>query len=1822
MTIATTTAALDPPTPDGHWYTALHPALVDVIGDFAGTELSTLDGDALVELVLRDLSRIESPSMLHGVYLVEQVLRKLLDAKSNFEITFFEDRRWIPAARPGFKADQGAAWRLLFRSVVIAHLQRANIVPIYMFDSVNDAQWIAYLDSRKPYYILTEDGSGLETSSEDRTDMELLDAGRSMWMESMWMHLNRGMSVALMSDDMFKDGKLVSFVFHTSRAEPGEAAEHETVLNKSLAILNANAENLQISSFAEIKASDEEGDSMSYVAALLKQMTSTLTPLQTDMAKVFLLHSVTLGSVPLEARSQPLAALPLTKIASDALESFIDLACSEALKTTSQSPGSFITSVDERLFRAILMEILDTLSKGSGDVKAIFADVPGIEKAEATWKTVSGKESVWDLARLVEAREATAVRSAGQSSGSVRPLALLPYSQSFLESYLPKLPADTSMEKDTPFFEAAYIPNYETSHWHVAKPLPVVNKPAKLPSLATRFPPKPQRAAGRARKAEQRQASFIQKYASSLTGASGRVMRPKTIVVQPKKHVASAKARPATPVEDDTAPKGKGKGSGKSTPVLSKKDAIIAANKEKMVAAEKDSANKRWKLLREKIEKMTSIDLAVQELERAMAEDRHTSAKALIEEQKLFKAMFLLNKWATYCVSPSNKEDPATPERKEEGMPVLVQIFSICTGLIASKDATKATVEEARRILKTVALNRTDEEEGEDESKPKASRSDRKKQKEAEKEAEKAAKADSKSKDKKGKSSSKSSKKEEAPVVEEEDAPLSFKFAYPRGVASQSWLRCPHNLTTFQLLHYGTHMDRTMGSAPDPRVDFEPDQWQREVLDTIDRDESVFVVAPTSAGKTFIAFYAIEKVLRESDNGVVVYVAPTKALVNQIAAEISARFSKSYQYAGITTWAVHTRDYRIHEPLKCQVLITVPHILQILMMQPDVAHQWTPRLKRIIFDEIHSISSLEGGLIWEQNLILAPCPIVALSATVGNPGEFADWLKGISAAKGHELKTITHKHRYSDLRKFVYAPHEKAPKFSGLTNKGGSTSLRHLHPIAALSLGSAQIPDDMHLEPFECLQLLDAMQFEKGDLAVLPAKLTPETYFGGLAVIKKSDVIQYQQELKDVLQEWMALPGSRTPSGAFGRVLKRLSSDIDTSLAKMSSIKSSGPQIGIEYALENVMTLCHDLHRNGKLPAILFNYSRHHVEALALRIFEELVAAETEFKTTDAQWLKKVEAWKVWKLAEVARKAAMEKTARASARGEDDGPGEDAEGDAGWQASFDPTAPLPQFSFVGKSYMSAYEIEKDIDSLQWHGVAAELCDALRRGVGVHHAGMNLRYRQTVERYFRAGQLRVVVATGTLALGINMPASTSVFTEDSIFLTALEYRQAAGRAGRRGFDLLGSVVFFGMPLGKVYRLLASRLPDLSGHFPLSTTLVLRLHQLLSEEKSRPVGEEMMKSLLSLNKISLGNPAAKLEVLHHLRFSIDYLRRFGLLSEAGQPVNLSGLTQHLYWAEPMNLNFAFLLNSGVLAEVIKNGDAELNLLTCLAHLFGRRRLPANLNQFRAEIIKRSPSKVFMEPLPTRVVEVLKQHNALVFQVMESYIHHYVATLEKEDVVELPLSRQSFQKSLPADSAQSPMLRRLAKRALPYKARSPFVALSGLDDAFTSIEDLSRTLRAGVTLQTTVVPLVSDLVDERIVLDAHIVDFYKHGQFQPLIIANGIRPGDVWQMLNDFRLIVSALRVSLEVLLKAHKKAELVRLKREEEEEEVVDDAEDAEDDKDGDDEEEVKGEDLEATPKWSPPVVIEPEYRDKRLWDVYNVLCRIQRVFGEKLEAMNA
>ncbi|HYK67504.1 MAG TPA: helicase-related protein, partial [Streptosporangiaceae bacterium] len=100
---------------------------------------------------------------------------------------------------------------------------------------------------------------------------------------------------------------------------------------------------------------------------------------------------------------------------------------------------------------------------------------------------------------------------------------------------------------------------------------------------------------------------------------------------------------------------------------------------------------------------------------------------------------------------------------------------------------------------------------------------------------------------------------------------------------------------------------------------------------------------------------------------------------------------------------------------------------------------------------------------------------------------------------------------------------------------------------------------------------------------------------------------------------------------------------------------------------------------------------------------------------------------------------------------------------------------------------------------------AEWLAGLRRGIAAHHAGLLPTFKEVVEELFIAGLIRAVFATETLALGVNMPARTVVIErldkwngEHHADLTAGEYTQLTGRAGRRGIDVEGHAVVLWQP----------------------------------------------------------------------------------------------------------------------------------------------------------------------------------------------------------------------------------------------------------------------------------------------------------------------------------------------------------------------------------------------------------------------------------------
>ena len=122
------------------------------------------------------------------------------------------------------------------------------------------------------------------------------------------------------------------------------------------------------------------------------------------------------------------------------------------------------------------------------------------------------------------------------------------------------------------------------------------------------------------------------------------------------------------------------------------------------------------------------------------------------------------------------------------------------------------------------------------------------------------------------------------------------------------------------------------------------------------------------------------------------------------------------------------------------------------------------------------------------------------------------------------------------------------------------------------------------------------------------------------------------------------------------------------------------------------------------------------------------------------------------------------------------------------------------------------KIAEEIGSFRFTTVNGKtLSKLLRRGIGVHHAGMLPKYRRLVEKLSQTGLIKVICGTDTLGVGINVPIRTVLLGGLAKFdgqrqriLNAREFHQIAGRAGRAGYDTVGYVVIEPPPAPRAAR----------------------------------------------------------------------------------------------------------------------------------------------------------------------------------------------------------------------------------------------------------------------------------------------------------------------------------------------------------------------------------------------------------------------------------
>src|SRR3989475_4386891 len=185
------------------------------------------------------------------------------------------------------------------------------------------------------------------------------------------------------------------------------------------------------------------------------------------------------------------------------------------------------------------------------------------------------------------------------------------------------------------------------------------------------------------------------------------------------------------------------------------------------------------------------------------------------------------------------------------------------------------------------------------------------------------------------------------------------------------------------------------------RYPFPLDDFQVEAVRAIAADQSVIVSAPTGAGKTLVAEFAIQQALESGRR--IAYTTPLKALSNQKFGDFTRAYGEDK--VGILTGDVKVNP---HAP----VLVMTTEILRNALYGSGLEN-----LKYIVLDECHYMGDESRGTVWEEIIVSAPreALLVGLSATVANVKEIADWISIVH----RPIVPIYHPHRPVPLHYFI-----------------------------------------------------------------------------------------------------------------------------------------------------------------------------------------------------------------------------------------------------------------------------------------------------------------------------------------------------------------------------------------------------------------------------------------------------------------------------------------------------------------------------------------------------------------------------------------------------------------------------------------------------------------------------------------------------------------------------------------------------------------------------------------------------------------------------------
>ena len=582
------------------------------------------------------------------------------------------------------------------------------------------------------------------------------------------------------------------------------------------------------------------------------------------------------------------------------------------------------------------------------------------------------------------------------------------------------------------------------------------------------------------------------------------------------------------------------------------------------------------------------------------------------------------------------------------------------------------------------------------------------------------------------------------------------------------------------------------------------DDFQIEVINNIDNNISTIVSAPTSSGKSTMAGYTFTK-------GKTLVIVPTDVLAWQIASYIGDILDANVP--------IITRSFQ--STPKRYELVELINNSNALVGTADSILDFLPLIKLkfdwVVFDEIHMIGKEQGSSMEHIAKLYSDVPFLALSATIGNVEELKNWFGRLG---DKPINIVKCEKRFFNLQRFVYFTE--------------NNSLERLHPLGLIS--SKEIKDGSITS--KCLQPTPPDIWDlaiKLDACLKLKELSPYKYF------KKDERITLDMS-NDYFKELVKF---------MVKAYKSNSKKIDDIIQEYQKSLVRSEDIDIFQMLMKLKEI-------NKCPAIVFQENSTScmrlARQLAKQVEEKELASHPNLSNEREKANKKAK--KIEKDNDKKKVDDIPENKRLKMLMSDKASELEAPEIVSVQE------PHKDFIFNEDQFFTGAIVEGWAKKLKTYfpNTGDEyhwLIVMLWRGVGIYVEGLPDSYLRLVQMLASSKKLAVVFSDNSLVFGVSMPFRTTIILRDFMTddtLDSMMYHQMAGRAGRRGLDKEGNVIFAGYSWNRIKELSVSSFPIVKGSDTLiwTTDIANNIYQKTNES--------------SKNKIDLNWNSLKSNFLH--------------------------------------------------------------------------------------------------------------------------------------------------------------------------------------------------------------------------------------------------------------------------------------------------------------------------------------------------------------------